>query len=197
MRTPRIDRMRERHFNTTPCITAEHLVLQTQAYKQFAGDAVPVFRAKVVNHILEHMSCMIFDDELIVGTPTNAYRGANLHPDFQSSSWYARDIDEFSTRPKDPYRISPEDKAIILETLPYWQGKSMEDISDAAMPEYIQQLEADDILCVGLENGVSGETTCDHEKVLRVGMRGYIEECQRNIDSCVPQTQEDAAKVDF
>ena len=39
MRTPRIDRMRERHFNTTPCITAEHLVLQTQAYKQFAGDA--------------------------------------------------------------------------------------------------------------------------------------------------------------
>ena len=49
MRTPRIDRMRERHFNTTPCITAEHLVLQTQAYKQFAGDAVPVFRAKVVN----------------------------------------------------------------------------------------------------------------------------------------------------
>ena len=197
MRTPRIDRMRERHFNTTPCITAEHLVLQTQAYKQFAGDAVPVFRAKVVNYILQRMSCMIFDDELIVGTPTNAYRGANLHPDFQSSSWYVRDIDEFSTRPKDPYRISPEDKATILETLPYWQGKSMEDISDAAMPEYIQQLEADDILCVGLENGVSGETTCDHEKVLRVGMRGYIEECQRNIDSCVPQTQEDAAKVDF
>ena len=72
MRTPRIDRMRERHFNTTPCITAEHLVLQTQAYKQFAGDAVPVFRAKVVNHILERMSCMIFDDELIVGTPTKA-----------------------------------------------------------------------------------------------------------------------------
>ena len=138
MRTPRIDRMRERHFSTTPCITAEHLVLQTQAYKQFAGDAVPVFRAKVVNHILERMSCMIFDDELIVGTPTNAYRGANLHPDFQSSSWYVRDIDEFSTRPKDPYRISPEDKATILETLPYWQGKSMEDISDAVMPEYIQ-----------------------------------------------------------
>ena len=85
-------------------------------------------------------------------------------PISKSSSWYARDIDVFSTRPKDPYRISPEDKATILETLPYWQGKSMEDISDAAMPEYIQQLEADDILCVGLENGVSGETTCDHEK---------------------------------
>ena len=52
MRTPRIDRMRERHFSTTPCITAEHLVLQTQAYKQFAGDAVPVFRAKVVDTTL-------------------------------------------------------------------------------------------------------------------------------------------------
>lgn len=47
---------------------------------------MPIFRAKVVRHIMEHMTTLIFDDELIVGTPTNAYRGANLHPDFQSSS---------------------------------------------------------------------------------------------------------------
>lgn len=73
----------------------------------------------------------------------------------------------------------------------------MEDISDQAMPAYIQELEKDDILCVGLENGVSGETTCDHEKILTVGLRGYMEECQRNIDATVPQTMEDQAKVDF
>ena len=96
---------------------------------------MPIFRAKVVRHIMEHMTTLIFDDELIVGTPTNAYRGANLHPDFQSSSWYISDIDDFSTREKGPYYISPEDKATILEMLPYWEGKSMEDIADEAMPQ--------------------------------------------------------------
>lgn len=197
MRTPRIERMRERYFNTIPSITSERLVLATEAYQKFAGDAVPVFRAKVVKYIMERMTTLIFDDELIVGTATNAYRGANLHPEFQSSSWYLSDLDEFSTRSKDPYYISPEDKEIIRKTLPYWEGKSMEDYADQVMPAYIQELEADDVLCVGLENGVSGETTCDHEKILRVGLRGYIEECKRNIANTLPQTKEEAAKVDF
>ena len=119
MLTSRIQRMRDRYFDTTPTITAEHLVLTTEAYQRFAGDAVPIFRAKVIRHVMENMTTLILDDELIVGTATNAYRGANLHPDFQSSSWYISDIDDFTTRSKDPYYISPEDKATILETLKY------------------------------------------------------------------------------
>ena len=197
MLTPRVQRMKNKYFDTIPQITAERLVLQTEAYKQFAGDAVPIFRAKVVNYILERMTTLIMDDELIVGTATNAYRGANLHPEFQSSSWYVSDIDEFSTRSKDPYYISPKDRETILETLKYWEGKSMEDLSDSVMPKKIKELEKDDIICVGLENGVSGETTCDHEKILTVGLKGYIEECQKNIDSHIPQTMEEQAKVDF
>ena len=197
MLTPRVQRMKNKYFDTIPQITAERLVLQTEAYKQFAGDAVPIFRAKVVNYILERMTTLIMDDELIVGTATNAYRGANLHPEFQSSSWYVSDIDEFSTRSKDPYYISPKDRETILETLKYWEGKSMEDLSDSVMPKKIKEREKDDIICVGLENGVSGETTCDHEKILTVGLKGYIEECQKNIDSHIPQTMEEQAKVDF
>ena len=197
MLTPRVQRMKDKYFDTIPQITAERLVLQTEAYKKFAGEAVPVFRAKVVNYILENMTTLIMDDELIVGTATNAYRGANLHPEFQSSSWYTSDIDDFSTRTKDPYYISPEDRKMILETLKYWDGKSMEDLSNLVMPSKIKELEKDDIICVGLENGVSGETTCDHEKILTVGLKGYIEECQRNIDSHIPQTMEEQSKVDF
>ena len=197
MLTPRVQRMKNKYFDTIPQITAERLVLQTEAYKQFAGDAVPIFRAKVVNYILERMTTLIMDDELIVGTATNAYRGANLHPEFQSSSWYVNDIDEFSTRSKDPYYISPKDRETILETLKYWEGKSMEDLSNSVMPKKIKEREKDDIICVGLENGVSGETTCDHEKILTVGLKGYIEECQKNIDSHIPQTMEEQAKVDF
>lgn len=197
MVTERIGRLKDKYFNTIPQITAERLVLATEAYRQFAGDAVPIFRAKVVNHIMENMTTLIMDDELIVGTETNAYKGANLHPDFQSSSWYVSDIDDFQTRKKDPYLITPQDRETILETLKYWEGKSMEDIADEAMPEKIKELEKDDIICVGLENGVSGETTCDHEKILSAGLRGYMDECRRNIEELVPQTMEEQAKIDF
>ena len=197
MATPRIQRMREKLFNTIPTITAERLVLATEAYQKFAGESVPVFRAKVVNYIMENMTTLILEDELIVGTATNAYRGANLHPEFQSSSWYIRDIDEFSTRSKDPYYICPEDKKTILKTLPYWEGKSMEDLAQTALPGYIRELEEDDVLCIGLENGVSGETVCDHEKILTVGINGYMDECRENIESTVPQNMEEQARVEF
>lgn len=197
MLTNRVKRMKEKYFETIPQITAERLVLETEAYKKFAGDAVPIFRAKVVRYIMEKMTTLIMDDELIVGTSTNAYRGANLHPEFQSSSWYISDIDEFGTRVKDPYYISPQDKETILETLKYWEGKSMEDLSNEIMPKHIKELEKDDIICVGLENGVSGETTCDHEKILTVGIRGYMDECRRNIENTLPQTMDEQAKVDF
>jgi len=197
MLTERIKRMREKYFDTTPCITAERLVLQTEAYKQFAGDAVPVFRAKVVRYIMERMTTLIMEDELIVGTPTNKYRGANLHPEFQSSSWYISDIDEFPVRDTDPYDISPEDRETILETLKYWEGKAMEDLAADVLPENIEKARQADLISVGLRNGVSGETVCDHEKILAIGLKGYIEECRANIAATVSGSREEQAKIDF
>ena len=193
----RLRRMRNKLYNSRPCITAERLELATQAYQMFSGDATPIFRAKVVNYIMEHMITLIMEDELIVGTPTNKYRGANLHPEFQSSSWYVSDIDKFPSRTKDPYDISPEDRAAILENLKYWEGRSMEDLSKTALPAHILEACRDDIITVGLTNGVSGETLCDHAKLLAVGLKGYMEECQANIDSTPGTCREEQEKIDF
>ena len=194
----RIRRMRERLMASRPCITAERLVLQTEAYQRFAGDAIPVFRAEVVKYIMEHMTTLILEDELIVGTPTNRYRGANLHPEFQSSTkFYLEELDEFPVRTKDPYDIAPEDRELIRRTLPYWEGKAMQDMAKKALPAQTVACMEDDIITVGLINGVSGETTCDHEKLLRVGLRGYMEECRAKIRGLVPQCQLDEEKINF
>lgn len=198
MLNERIQRMREKLFASRPCITAERLVLQTEAYKRFAGDAVPLFRAKVVRYIMENMTTLIMDDELIVGTPTNKYRGANLHPEFQSSTkFYMDELDEFPLRTKDPYDISAEDRELILQYLPYWEGKAMQDIARSALPEHTVECMNDDIITVGLTNGVSGETTCDHEKLLTLGLKGYMEECRANIAATMPKCQLDEEKINF
>ena len=76
----RLLKMRNKLWDTRPCITAERLVLATEADQKFAGEDIPEFRAKVVNYIMERMTPLILENELIVGTPTNKYRGANLHP---------------------------------------------------------------------------------------------------------------------
>ena len=198
MLNERLTRMRNKLFDSRPCITAERLVLETEAYQKFAGEATPIFRAKVVKYIMEHMTTLIMDDELIVGTPTNKYRGANLHPEFQSSTeFYLPELDAFPLRKTDPYDISPEDRELILKTLPYWEGKSMQDMSKKALPADILERIHDDIITVGLTNGVSGETTCDHEKLLAVGLKGYMEECRENIRSTLCSSKEDQQRVDY
>ena len=198
MLNERLTRMRNKLFDSRPCITAERLVLETEAYQKFAGEATPIFRAKVVKYIMEHMTTLIMDDELIVGTPTNKYRGANMHPEFQSSTeFYLPELDAFPLRKTDPYDISPEDRELILKTLPYWEGKSMQDMSKKALPADILERIHDDIITVGLTNGVSGETTCDHEKLLAVGLKGYIDECRENIRSTLCSSKEDQQRVDY
>lgn len=198
MLNERLQRMRNKLFDSRPCITAERLVLQTEAYQKFAGEAVPIFRAKVVRYIMEHMTTLLMDDELIVGTPTNKYRGASLFPEFQSSTeFYLPELDAFPVRKTDPYDISPEDRETISRTLEYWKGKSMQDMSKEALPPEICDRIHDDIITVGLTNGVSGETTCDHEKLVTVGLKGYIEECRENIRNTVSCGREDQGKIDF
>ena len=197
--TDRVQALRNKYFSSRPCITAERLVLQTEAYQKFAGDAAPLFRAKVVNYIMEHMTTLVMDNELIVGTPTNKYRGANLHPEFQSAEkFYLHDIDAFPTRKCDPYDVSPEDRETIIKTLKdYWIGRSMEDIASQVLPPDIEKARREDLISVGLRNGVSGETTCDHEKLLRVGLRGYIDECRERIAATCSQSAEEQEKIDF
>lgn len=160
MLNERLTRMREKYFDTVPIITAERLVLVTEAHKKFAGDAIPIFRAKIVKYVMENMTTLIMDDELIVGTPTNEYRGANLFPEYTSSKWLVEDIDVFPVRSTDPYRITPQDREIILETLKYWDGKAMEDLAGEILPEHIEIARQRDLISVGCRNGVSGETRC-------------------------------------
>lgn len=197
MLNERLTRMREKYFSTIPAITAERLVLATEAYQKFAGEVAPVFRAKIVKYVMEHMTTLIMEDELIVGTPTNEYRGANLFPEYTSSSWLIADIDEFPVRKTDPYRISPQDRETILETLKYWEGKAIEDMAPEILPAYIENARQKDLISVGCRNGVSGETTPNHQKFLEIGLRGFMQECRDNIERVKGGTKEKQEKVDF
>ena len=64
MMTERIRSMRERVLTARPSLSPERLLLVTEAYKEFAGEAAPVFRARVFAYVLDHMKVVIRDGEL-------------------------------------------------------------------------------------------------------------------------------------
>ena len=197
MLNERLQRMRNKYFDTTPSITGERLVLATEAHKKFAGDAIPIFRAKIDKYVMENMTALVMEDELIVGTPTDEYRGANLFPEYTSSSWLIEDIDDFPTRKTDPFTIKPENREKILETLKYWDGKAIEDLAPEILPAYIENARQKDLISIGCRNGVSGETMPNHKKFLKLGLKGFAEECQQNIDKIKGGTKEKQEKIDF
>jgi len=197
MLNERLERMRKRYFDTKPNITAERLLLATEAYKKYAGDAIPVFRAKILAHVLDNMTILINPDELIVGTPTSTYRGANLFPEYTSSKWLVEDIDDFPVRATDPLDITPADREEILDCLKYWEGKSIEDLAPLILPPHIERARQLDIISIGCRNGCSGETMPNHRKLLEMGLNGYIDECRENIKREVGGTREKQEKIDF
>lgn len=178
MLNKRIARMKDRYFDTMPNITAEHLALTTKAYKKFAGEAAPIFRAKVAAYILENMTVCINPDELIVGSPTNTYRGANLFMEYTSTKWMRDELEEFPVRETDPYDITPEDKEELLALFEYWDGKAVEDLASEILPANIENARQKDLISIGCRNGVSGETTPNYKRLFSLGLKGHIKMCE-------------------
>jgi Pyruvate-formate lyase len=189
--------MKKRYFETRPNLTPERVRLATEAYQKFAGEAIPVFRAKVLAYVLENMTILINDDELIVGTPTSTYRGANLFPEYTSTKWLVSELDDFADRSTDPIDITSEDREELKKLLKYWEGKSIEDLAYEILPEHIEKARADDIITIGCRNGCSGETMPNHKKFLSVGLNGLIRECEENIAATLGGDREKQQKIDF
>ncbi len=59
MLNQRIQRMKKKYLETRPNITSERMRLATSAYQKYAGDAIPIFRAKVLAYVLDHMTILI------------------------------------------------------------------------------------------------------------------------------------------
>lgn len=196
----RVKRLKDRFLKARPNITPERLLLATEAYKKYAGDSVPLFRAKVLAYVLDNLSITIHDEELIVGVPTYTLRGANLFPEYTSVEWLIEEIPEFPTRPMDQIDVTEEDKNIILDCLDsFWRGRSMEDLMDDEdiMPPDIKEMYETDIINLGLTSTTSGETVPNYKKLMEKGLHGYIEECRLRIKNEPTGTRESGEKIDF
>ena len=126
----RVNRLRklflEKEFN----VDVKRAEIITEVYKN-NPDLSPLLKtSKFLTEILKTIPLFIHDDELIVGDIAAPPKSAPIYPEF-SVSWILDELDgdgTFADREHDKFYITPENKQILLDILPYWQGKTVADM---------------------------------------------------------------------
>ena len=118
----RVSRLRERiiHAPREACVErARYLTRSMSAH----WDEPPLTRmSRALEHILDNISVIIREDELVVGCRTSRLKGAPFFPE-NKSRWIEGDVDRFEERVIQKLRIGDaEARELKAEILPFWHG---------------------------------------------------------------------------
>ena len=133
--TPRMQRLRNHYLTVRPSVSIYRALAFTEVVKANPGMPTILLRAKAFRHACETAPILIQDDELIVGHPCGKPRAGAFSPDI-AWRWVRDELDTMSTRPQDPFEISEADKKTIREEIvPFWEGRSLDEICEAQYRE--------------------------------------------------------------
>lgn len=197
----RVERLRSRSINSEPEVFAERAVLVTEAYRETDSFSPAMRRALILKYLLENITIVINEDELIVGEKTIKYRGSPLYPEL-----YCMSIDELESiekREHVPFKVSEETKKILSErVIPYWKNKTMYDRIMSVMDEDWKRALANDVFTEYMISRAPGHVNLDGKVISRglLGLKKDVEDSLKNIDytssDCYRKVQElEAMKI--
>ncbi len=172
----RVGRIRDRIVNAPQEICVERARYLTESMA-VNWDRDPLTRMSLAfANVLNNMSVIIRDDELIVGCRTSKLKGAPLFPE-NKIRWISQDVDAFDKRVIQRALISEAEKAELeKDIIPFWQGRTVEDRFEAMLTEDVAQDMDKYIFTMMLEitYGI-GHFTMNHSRILSLGLSGIIE----------------------
>ena len=196
MVTSRVQRLKARLRDTRPGICVERARLVTQAYRECAVETPVLLRARTLAHILKNMSIYIADDELIVGNHASAFRKVPVFPEF-GANWIIREMDQFETRGTDPLLISPADRAELLSLLDHWKDRDFNEIAHSKLSREVLEAEQAGVLSVGSRITSTGHVVPNYPKLLKLGLKGIIQEARAGIEGVRTVDQDAQTRLDF
>ncbi len=193
----RVERLRWRIIDAPMEVCVERARYVTEDMKNH-WDEHPLDRMSLaLEHILKHITPIIRDEEIIVGCRTTKLKGAPLFPE-NKSRWIEGDVDGFDMRVLQTALITEREKQELRESiLPFWRGKTVEDVMESRMPTDVAEDMDKYIFTMMLEitYGI-GHFTMNHVKVLAGGLRGTIEEAKKRL-SALPASEQSSDKKLF
>jgi formate C-acetyltransferase len=138
----RVARLREQSLETKPWVSLERAQLLTEFARRCGTHSAPMRRALALQHVMEHKTIYIGDEELIVGERGPSPKGTPTYPELCCHS--LEDLEILNAREKIAYRVGEEARTIQgKEIIPFWQGNSMRDLIFREMaPEWKAAYEA-------------------------------------------------------
>ena len=174
--TERVERLRNQIIDAVPHIESDRAKLLTESYRRTENEPMVLRRAKAMDHILTHLPVVIRDDELLVGTLTRHTRSCQVYPEF-SYKWLIEQFDTIADRMTDKFVIEEADKQILRDVLPYWDGKTINDLTLSYMEEDSKNSMNHSVFNIGNYwfTGI-GHIIIDYAKAIGVGYRAIVEE---------------------
>jgi formate C-acetyltransferase len=191
----RIEKLREGLFENIPEICPERAVIFTESMKKSEGEPIVKRRAQALYEILDKMTILVRDGELLVGNQASTARGAPVFPEY-SVDWIIDEFNgkpyHFAERPCDQFKYTQDTKAKVLETIEYWKDKTLIKNVWSQLPEEARtawEINAiDDTWCAAA--GL-GNVLPDHSMVLTHGLDYVIAKAEQriqNLDLAEPGT---------
>jgi len=199
-RTPRVTRLIERFLNEPIHICAHRTRLATESWKETEGEPMHIRRAKLFEKICDGMPISIFDDELIVGSPTPYFRGVGLQLDYSPSTGQELRAGERRMRAEQSFGIiTDEDLNQIVKDTEYWEGKTVgEKMRDAIYEVYGEGYQDSIYYCTrSYAKFTNYAPQADYQKVLDIGLRGIIAEIDEAIAALSFTNPDDGHKRSF
>jgi formate C-acetyltransferase len=178
-RSERFLRIKRELLNTPVYLCPERALLVTEFYKRHddLSDPMPVRMAKALHYILSHKSACIYPDELIVGNMGSRRISAITQPEL-AGVFMSEDLLWIGRRKTTPLRISwPDRFQLLLRVIPYWLTRNMNFRAfknRMHLLRYIREQLWPAFYLINEAGGI-GHFLPDYEKMIRLGVKGYLE----------------------
>jgi len=187
---PRLKNLRNELLSAKKSVCVERARLVTEYFiKNGFDESRPVLRqAQVLRHILENLTPIIFNDELLAGSTTRFRLGMVVYPEFLSLTIWP-ELPTMATRPVDPVFISDDDADLLANLVfPFWKDRTIiEHVRrEGNNPDYLRLMERIVFYALTKANGIS-HLVPDYETLVRRGLAALIEEASEREKSAKDQ----------
>ena len=126
-RNSRVEKLRTRIIDAPQEVCIERMRYFTESMKK-NWDLNPKTRMSMaLENVLNNITAIIRDGEIIVGCRTSKLKGAPLFPE-NKIRWIEGDVDNFAIRVMQRALITEEEQKELKEVhIPFWNGKSAEE----------------------------------------------------------------------
>lgn len=195
--TQRVVNLVNESLNVKPELCIERARILTECDRKFQALPAPIRRARSLSQILQKMSIFIGDEELIVGNQARKLRASPFFPEY-AVEYLEAEIDTLNKRKADPFILREEDKEEFREIIEYWRSRTHEKKVDLYETEKLKKalaygpLLGAHLLCSG-----HGHISVGYEKVLKIGLNGFLAEIETSLSKLDLLKLEDIEKWTF